>query len=877
MLESLISSYSTIQETPQSRFRCSFTHQYFHVPQDKLCDFYADYCSRVRDNEDLHVEERIGREFQLWIDIETTKVHDEAFVIDIVKASQYVIKRDFDITAVATELSCCVLNSDDKKFSSVYFPKFKLDRKYVSSFLDALKFRLCDVNFTNKIPVEDDIHSVISARNDDYNPLYGSVYKKKKLTVSTFFKDIIDSIQISSWTMEEVIGFYNHFCFNDPSFPQLDDEEIDFFLPLYFSITYEDNVTEPKPGSIIVKGNINKKKSSDGRSDTQKLISMIDEKRADIYGDWIDIGKALHYEDKLKGLEAWIVFSNKGDTFTRDDCVDKWNSFPEYATEGARVLDEYGHKDASTLEYFAKIDSFEKLKKDKMNNPETAPAISKYEEWRKSRLEDIFMEASMTVSEGPVAKAFKECFPYKFACTNYSAQKLYMFDEVSKWIRCDGFVEMIKMIEVDFVREINTMERNLQLSLETLTGHDKRAAISAIEGYKEIIKKIGKFSFKNLICRELLKEYYDKNFDRWADLNIGLTAVKNGVIDVRSGSAVFRRGKPQDYLTKSCNVRYDKSLNYNHPKVEETMNYIEQVYLNPEIRNFFLIFTASFLKAGNHDKLFPIFVGEGDNSKTMIVNLFELTFGSYVTKLPTQVITSKNGPADKPNPALIHSTGARIGVFQEPNKDEIILSGNVKEITGKDTLYARDLYQKGSDISEIVITWYPILIANTIPKIPDCQGAIWERTRVIDHESTWVEKAPDTEEERRKLKTFQRDNNFDLKLKRYAGAFLWICCQNYERYHAIKKIPKPEKVMESTEVFRLENNYFQRFVNHKLVKEEQGYISIEKTFHCFSDWMSGENIRKMNTEKSDFSKQIKKITKCRIDGEYFRGISFKSE
>ncbi|OMH85869.1 putative helicase [Zancudomyces culisetae] len=77
-----------------------------------------------------------------------------------------------------------------------------------------------------------------------------------------------------------------------------------------------------------------------------------------------------------------------------------------------------------------------------------------------------------------------------------------------------------------------------------------------------------------------------------------------------------------------------------------------------------------------------VWLGKGSNGKSMLMKLVEKAFGEYFCKLPSNVLTSKKSISSAPTPELALLDGTRIAVVQEPDLNESINHGTVKELTG---------------------------------------------------------------------------------------------------------------------------------------------------------------------------------------------------
>ena len=77
--------------------------------------------------------------------------------------------------------------------------------------------------------------------------------------------------------------------------------------------------------------------------------------------------------------------------------------------------------------------------------------------------------------------------------------------------------------------------------------------------------------------------------------------------------------------------------------------------------------------------------------------------GDYAVKISTSLITGKKGGLGSAAPELSRAGGGvRWAVLEEPDPDEEINGGIFKSLTGNDSYWARDLFEKGKSTREIV-------------------------------------------------------------------------------------------------------------------------------------------------------------------------------
>ena len=173
-----------------------------------------------------------------------------------------------------------------------------------------------------------------------------------------------------------------------------------------------------------------------------------------------------------------------------------------------------------------------------------------------------------------------------------------------------------------------------------------------------------------------------------------------GVIDLELG--VFRNGRPDDYITFTTGLNFNKEYTYDHPDVKDLDKYLEEVFPNKNRREYFLDFLCGTLQ-GNDHKRFLVATGDGDNSKSMMMALLEETFGlgetGYFGKFPPElVIISKGHSSGGARPELSRVRGKKIMGIDEITQREELNIREIKRLTGNDSYYARALFEKGTEI-----------------------------------------------------------------------------------------------------------------------------------------------------------------------------------
>jgi phage/plasmid-associated DNA primase len=871
------------------------TKSYFNVGLDEQAGFWETYTDSIQKGENPYISElTINKDtvqlvFDIKLSFERQQIPNnfeeiniligaiDLYVQSVIGTIQSLLCHYFETSEQTSELIVAYLKRNEKEVLTwntntvdfagrLVFPYARLQKEHVSKFHH---FILYELQLSGDSP-DNQLHiapinglDTFIQPPQDFIELYGSSIgdDDPKLNLfeiygylNTDVKTTFELSKVFSPTFHSIVsqGLINIHMIQQ----KVEEKGMEYWLPLFFSHGYHDVALFPKEGTLLVKKETPKvnidiiKEGGEifAKLDrARQLLALISSSRVEEDWSWLDLGQALYSIDQTKeGLDLWKWITKSSDFKTEEDCDIHWSA-----------MDPSQGIDIETLEYFAMTD-----------NPQ------QFEIFRESEVRKAIERAIDIPEHTPVAEAFHACYPYDYVCSNYEASSWYYYTN-HRWVSIDGTSTLMENINRKFKLKLEKIQHEISAKIAGSKDDGlKNQLQQRMSLIGQLILKLCKNGFKEGLCKELRLYYHKPEFERLKDANIDLMATPSGVVDVRGGVGLCRQGKPQDYVSRTTRYGYPKDMTWQHPSVKMVKAYIKKVFRSKPLRKYFWRFMASLLKSGNSEKIFPIFSGQGNNSKSMLVKLIEMAFGNYAVKLPTSLITEKRTAADSATPTLIHSQGAKVAFLEEPNKKEVIQSGTVKHITGRDSQYVRDLFQKGSKIVEMNITIVPILVANKIPEIPDCQEAIWNRTRVIDFLSKWSKDAPDDETEQFVQGVFKMDRFFDRQIPLMAPAFLWMCVQYFSEYSE-NGMDEPPEVLQATENFRVHNNVYINFIRDSLTqvltqegKPDSNYkIHIDEMYTSFKMWWKNQELTGKIPKKTDFKEDFEITTKVKADSE----------
>ena len=761
------------------------------------------------------------------------KLYKKEDVLKIIEIYQKILKEIID--DIDINLTCVLLEKDpyiDDKNEILYLKNgFHLHFPYV---------------FLSK--VDQEIHLLPRIRNNliknKYDPnmvdksycrvpwlLYGSTKSENKqpYKITRIYDENLQKLSIKK-------GFSNYKIFDSDEEEISFEKEIKYYLPrilsthLYGRELYEYNVKPNLPS--LIKNNIlpsqedinikpfRKLTIEENIEKATELLPLISHQRSVEYNDWINIGFILYCitDGCQEGLELWLNFSKKcEDKYNEAKCVYEW-----------KKMTKKGYTVASLI-YYAKED-----------NPE------KYKELRQQKLQKFIANtlSNGTSTHNDIAKALHQYCNDEFICSSLIHKTWYQFKN-HRWKEIEEGVYLRAKISGELCSYYIEEGKN---AIGKLDGKSK----DAMEGVKKIMKIINSLKsapFKNNIMKEAMEVFYDDKFNKKIDANPYIIGFKNGVYDLKTN--IFREGRPSDYISMKMSVDYDQTITNSDPGVSEVYDFLEKIFPDKSIRQYFLDVSSDIFVGGNSSKIVQFWSGEGDNGKSITQILFEKMLGEYSIKLPTSLITGKRTQSSAASPELVRAgNGVRWVVLQEPDQKDFLNIGVLKELSGNDTFYARGLFKSGKEITPM---FKVVLICNEPPKIPNGDKATWNRIRVIPFESTFCDDAPKTFEEQLKHKRFPKDRHFADKIPSMVKAFAWILINH--RKHINKRI-EPEKVKLATNAYRKRNDIYRQFVEESIIESTDSLLSITEVYTQFKEWfrdsLPGQSVPIKNDVKEYF-------------------------
>lgn len=540
----------------------------------------------------------------------------------------------------------------------------------------------------------------------------------------------------------------------------------------------------------------------------RRLIVMLASFRSEDRNEWMTIGWILYNigDSTRDALDIWLEFSSRAESYDESVCIFEWERMAKT---------DLG---LGTLKYFASID-----------NP------SMYKEFKDEQIRDKAIN-SFNGSHNDLAKLLFEEYGNEFVCSSIVNKTWYQYSKnASKWEQMEDGTFLRSRISNELVRILEPIGtehlKNQIRAADKVVAKDNEAGLKQIQ---KICMNLKTSSFKNHIMREAQEVFYDRKFRDKLDTNPYIIAFQNGVYDLKLN--VFRNGRPEDYLSKSMPIDF-KEFKEDDNEVREVHNFLEKVFPDRSVRQYFMDMSSDVFVGGNHQKVVLFWTGEGDNGKSVTQTFFEKMFGPLAIKFNTTVITGKK-PANGGTWADLARAGGgvRWATLEEPDENETINTGILKSLSGNDSIYARELFERGRDAREILPMFKLTFICNKLPGFSGSGAALWNRVRVIPFESTFCKPdnpAPTTYEEQLRQKRFPMDKELSQRIPYLVEAFAWILLEHRKK---LTIRVEPEKVTMATAAYRRQNDTYRQYVEEYIIEDSKYSISITELYNSFKEW-----------------------------------------
>lgn len=542
------------------------------------------------------------------------------------------------------------------------------------------------------------------------------------------------------------------------------------------------------------------------------------------YEKWIRVGWVLRNTDN-RLLISWIAFSAQAPNFHYasdiPDLCERWRNFD---------LRKHNGLSKRSLINWAKTDAKEAYENVRINTI------------------DYFLEQTIKVSSSSssknddrsgcgdtdIAKVLYELYKHNFVCVSIKGNVWYQYEN-HRWKEVDSGTTLRKAIS-EQLRDLYNQKTFTAMQSMIVNGDNqenqgsdepaKRRSIRILN----ICQRLSDSNGKDKIMKEAKELFYDGTFLSKLDTNPYLLCFKNGVVDFKE--KVFRKGHPEDNVSMCTNIDYIPLNPSIHQKLMDEINdFMNKLFPEPDLCQYMWDHLASTLIGTATNQTFNMYIGIGQNGKSVLVNLMEMVLGDYKGDVPLTLVTEKRGKVGGLTPEIVELKGIRYAVMQEPSKGDKINEGIMKALTsGKDRLQGRAPYMPQT------ITFLPqfklVVTCNVFMEIKSNDHGTWRRIRAVPFKSLFTKNPVDNDKE--KPFQFLLDEYIDEKFDSWKEVFgAMLTKRAFETNGAVKDCTI---VMAKSNEYRQSQDYISEFINDRVVRDPSGKIKKMELNSEFTIW-----------------------------------------
>lgn len=515
---------------------------------------------------------------------------------------------------------------------------------------------------------------------------------------------------------------------------------------------------------------------------------------------------ALKHTDERLFL-SWIMLRAKASDFSFDTIPKLYQDWKIHFNKKADGVTK------RSIMYWAKQDAFQA-----------------YEKVKRGTIDHYIEETIFEAGDWDYAMVLYHMFKDKYVCSSLTNKKWYVFCK-HRWEKDEG--QRLRLaISKDLFQLYSDKQNQYLADAQNYEPNDENheKIQRKIKKIAEICIKLKKTNDKNNIMREAMEIFFDKDFIKNMDANPYLLCFTNGVFDFKTKE--FRQGYPQDYITKTTGIPYNKyncSDEENKDIADQINTFMSQLFPRPGLCKYMWDHLASSLIGVKKEHAFNIYRGSGSNGKSILTDLMTQALGDYKGTVPITLVTEKRNSIGGTSSEVIQLKGVRYAVMQEPSKDAVINEGIMKELTGGDPIQARALY---SD-SEIFIPQFTLAVCtNALFEIKSNDDGTWRRMKLVDFESKFRDEDEVYNDEPKYV--FPKDKDLKEKLPKWATVFIGMLVQRACETNG--EVKDCQEVVAASNKYRQSQDCITGFIIDRIVKDTNGSIGKKILNDVFKEW-----------------------------------------
>jgi phage/plasmid-associated DNA primase len=392
----------------------------------------------------------------------------------------------------------------------------------------------------------------------------------------------------------------------------------------------------------------------------------------------------------------------------------------------------------------------------------------------------------------------------------------------------------------------------------------------------KLIHGLGSHTRIETIIKECAIEFRERGFIQNLDTYPDYIGVNNGVL--RLDRTEFIDRYHQIPISRTTRTQYnvekiDPATVHEHPnpRIRYLWTELRRIFYHDEDAfHFTMTYLASSLDGRVKNPFFFIWLGEGSNGKSAILELHMntlglVTTGGYATKINSSFFTCKKRNEGGPDSEKMTLKSARFTCCSESEAGDALRMAKIKEFTS-DTLSGNEKH-KTQEIFKS--NCHFVFASNNDPRVSGRDYGTWRRILVYRFKMQFKHK-PDPSNPQ-EYKSNEKFIKIFTTHPEYRSAYFSILMHFYELYrdrynYNLDNVPRPT-IDAETQAFQNEQDLLSRFISQRLIEvgESAPHISISTLVERYNEWLHVVDGSSANAKET-----AREFSKTAIKGHIFR-------
>lgn len=319
-------------------------------------------------------------------------------------------------------------------------------------------------------------------------------------------------------------------------------------------------------------------------------------------------------------------------------------------------------------------------------------------------------------------------------------------------------------------------------------------------------------------------------YERELDQNDFLLNCKNGVLDLSGSEPRLLQAAPEMKLSKLANVVYDPAA-----KCPRWEKFLDQVMEGNAEKVRYLQKLAGLALTGQTEEecFFILFGSTTRNGKSTFLETLAYMLGGYSVNVQPDTFAQRTGDGSAARGDIARLKGVRLACAAEPPRDMLLNASQIKQLTGRDTITARELYRAEF---EFIPRFKLIFNTNYLPRILDLTVFKSDRVNVITFDRHFASR--------------EQDKTLKDRLRaagELSGILNW--CVDGLRLYREEELEPPLAVRVATKNYLSDSDRIAQFLTECMEHSERGGTSLKDAYTAYQRWCDEGGCRAENKQK----------------------------